>query len=127
MHPSDRFLWVEECASQTKTAFGQTYGYNNGTWEMRPGGPNIGPSPFFTAQFVDSPAAFHGHNSTFSFVDGHAESRKWLSNLVITFANDMNPNKYINIPGSDGTGAAANGATADLYYVASHFPTVLNP
>jgi prepilin-type N-terminal cleavage/methylation domain-containing protein len=126
-HPSERFLWVEECASQQQTAFGQTFGINNGTWEMHPGGPNIGPSPFSTAQWVDSPAAFHGANSTFNFVDGHAESRKWLSSLIITFANDMNPLKYSNLGGSDGTGAAANNATADLFYVASHFPTSLNP
>ncbi len=95
MHPSDRFLWVEECASQQQTAFGQTFGINDGTWEMHPGNPNGVPSPFFTAAWVDSPAAFHGANSTFSFVDGHAESHKWLSGLVITFANDMNP--LINI------------------------------
>jgi prepilin-type N-terminal cleavage/methylation domain-containing protein len=127
MHPSDRFLWVEECASQQQTAFGQTFGINNGTWEMHPGNPNGPPSPFFTAEWVDSPAAFHGANSTFNFVDGHAESRKWLSGLVITFANDMNPLKYSNLGGSDGTGAAANNAKADLYYVASHFPTSINP
>ncbi len=127
MHPSERFLWVEECASQQQTAFGQTFGINNGTWEMHPGNPNGPPSPFFTAEWVDSPAAFHGANSTFNFVDGHAESRKWLSGLVITFANDMNPLKYSNLGGSDGTGTAANNATSDLYYVASHFPTSINP
>ena len=127
LHPSDRFLWVEESASQQQTAFGETFGINQGTWEMHPGGPNIGPSPFFTAQWVDSPAAFHGANSTFNFADGHADSRKWLSGLVITFANDMNPLKYSNLGGSDGTGAAANNAKSDLYYVASHFPTSINP
>lgn len=126
-HPSDRFLWVEESASQQTTAFGQTVGINDGTWEMHPGNPNGMPSPFFTAQWVDSPAAFHGANSTFSFVDGHAQSRRWISGLVITFANDMNPLKYSNLGGNDGTGAAANNATADLFYVASHFPTSLNP
>ena len=126
-HPSERFLWVEESASQQATAFGQTFGINDGTWEMHPGNPNGPPSAFFTAEFVDSPAAFHGANSTFSFVDGHAESRKWLSGSVIAFANDMNPLKYSNLSGNDGTGTAANNAKADLYYVASHFPTSINP
>lgn len=128
LHPSDRFLWVEECASQQKTAFGQTFGINDGTWEMHPGGPNIGPSPFFTARWVDSPAAFHGANSTFNFADGHAEPHKWLSGLTIAFANDMSPDKYPNIS-SSGTGADANAIApySDLYYVASHFPTSINP
>ena len=126
-HPSDRFLWVEECASQQQTAFGQTFGINDGTWEMHPGNPNGPPSPFFTAEWVDSPAAFHGANSTFSFADGHAETRRWISGLVVTFANDMNPLKYSNLSGNDGTGTAANNAKDDLYYVASHFPTSINP
>jgi hypothetical protein len=39
----------------------------------------------------------------------------------------MNPLKYSNLGGSDGTGAAANNAKSDLYYVASHFPTGINP
>jgi len=127
-HPSDRFLWVEECASQQATAFGQTVGINDGTWEMHPGNPNGPPSPFFTASWVDSPAAFHGANSTFCFVDGHAQSRKWLSGLTIAFANDMSINKYSNL-NPNGTGAKANTSppSADCYYVASGFPTSINP
>ena len=123
-HPSDRFLWVEESASQQATVSGQTFGINQGTWEMLPGNPSSG---FVSAKWVDSPAAFHGANSTFCFVDGHAQSRKWLSGLVVAFANDMNPNKYENMGGSDKSGTAADAATADLDYVASHFPTSLNP
>jgi prepilin-type N-terminal cleavage/methylation domain-containing protein/prepilin-type processing-associated H-X9-DG protein len=127
MNSSTRFLWVEECASQTRTAFGQTFGENDGAWDMQPGNPNSPPSPFFTATWVDSPAAFHGANSTFSFVDGHAAPHKWLSSLVITFANSMSPGKYFNISPNTGEGVAANAAKADLYYVASHFPTTINP
>jgi prepilin-type N-terminal cleavage/methylation domain-containing protein/prepilin-type processing-associated H-X9-DG protein len=125
-HPSDRFLWVEECSSQQKSLYGLTFGENIHTWDMSPGAANIGPSPFYTAQWLDSPAAFHGHNSTFSFADGHAESRKWLSGLVITFANSMDPDKYSNLNPS-GAGTAANAAKADLYFVASHYPTSQNP
>jgi prepilin-type N-terminal cleavage/methylation domain-containing protein len=58
MHPSERFLWVEECASQTQTAFGQTFGINQGTWEMHPGGPNIGPSPFLLPHGLTHPQHF---------------------------------------------------------------------
>jgi hypothetical protein len=47
--------------------------------------------------------------------------------LVITFANSMNPAKYVNIGGPSSSGGQADAATADLYYVASHFPTSINP
>lgn len=124
MHTSDRFLWVEECASQEVTAHGQTFGENQRTWDMREGTPALN---FVDALWGDSPAAFHGANSTFNFADGHAESRKWLSGSVITFANSMNPNKYAKTPpGTEAAAAQANGLQ-DLYYVASHNPTVLNP
>jgi prepilin-type N-terminal cleavage/methylation domain-containing protein/prepilin-type processing-associated H-X9-DG protein len=128
IHPSDRFLWVEECSSQQETLGGQTIGEADGSWDMNPGTPAQGfNGPFSTAAWIDSPAAFHGANSTFAFVDGHAEPHKWISGLVITFANSMSPSKYSNVPGSTGEGSAANNATTDLYYVASHFPTPLNP
>jgi prepilin-type N-terminal cleavage/methylation domain-containing protein len=127
-HPSDRFLWVEECASQQQTVHGLTFAENMDTWDMSPGAPNITPSnPFFSAAWIDSPAAFHVANSTFSFADGHAESHRWISSLVITFANSMNPSKYSNIGGASSAGNLANAAKADLYYVASHFPTSANP
>ncbi|HEX4266014.1 MAG TPA: prepilin-type N-terminal cleavage/methylation domain-containing protein [Verrucomicrobiae bacterium] len=122
---SDRFLWVEECGSQSPA--GQAYFENQHAWDMHPGDPNGPPSPFFTASWVDSPAAYHGANSTFSFVDGHAESHKWLNKLVIDFANSLSPSKYYNIGGSSSPGALANADKADLYYVASHFATDINP
>ena len=123
-HPSDRFLWVEECASQEVTAHGQTFGENQRTWDMREGTPAFG---FADALWGDSPAAFHGANSTFNFADGHAESRKWLSGAVIAFANSMNPNKYAKTPPGTEAAAAQKYGLQDLYYVASHNPTLLNP
>jgi len=124
MHPADRFLWVEECSSQQLTAYGQTFGENELTWDMDSGTPSLG---FSDAEWGDSPAAFHGENSTFNFVDGHAESRKWLSGAVVAFANSMNPDKYkFPGPGTEEAAAQAQGKQ-DLYWVASHNPTVLNP
>ena len=127
LHSSERFLWVEECASQQKTAYGQTFTENDHAWDMYPGDPTLPPSPFFSAAWVDSPAAFHGESSTFSFADGHAEAHKWVSGLVITFANSMKTSKYSNVGGASSEGGQANAAKADLYYVASHFPTSKNP
>jgi prepilin-type processing-associated H-X9-DG protein len=125
-HPSERFLWVEECSSQTVTVDGQKFAENEHAWEMYPGSPTAPPRPFYTAMWIDSPAAFHGSSSTFSFADGHAESHKWISGLVVAFAKSMS-DKYSNSPGNTGEGLAANNAKEDLYYVASHFPTLENP
>jgi prepilin-type processing-associated H-X9-DG protein len=128
MHPSDRFLWVEECSSQQQTASGLTFAENVHSWDMYPGAPDVTPSnPFFTAAWVDSPAAYHGANSTFSFIDGHAEPHKWVSGSVIAFANSMSPSKYSNVGGASSAGSQANGAKSDLFYVASHYPTSANP
>jgi hypothetical protein len=38
----------------------------------------------------------------------------------------MDPDKYSNLNPS-GAGTAANAAKADLYFVASHYPTSQNP
>lgn len=128
MHPSDRIVWVEESSSQQVTVGGQTFGEADGGWDMNPGTPDAGfNGPFSSAAWVDSPAAFHGANSTFAFIDGHAEPHTWLVGLTITFANDMSPLKYPN-KSSSGSGAQANASTdhRDIIYVASHFPTPLN-
>jgi prepilin-type N-terminal cleavage/methylation domain-containing protein len=123
-HASQRFLFVEECASQV-TQWGQNSHHmieNLNAWDMNPGDPGSTP-PFKDAGWIDSPAAFHGANSTFSFCDGHSESRKWRSSLVVAFANSMG-SKY-------GTGhnpsIPADAATEDLRYCAERFATLLNP
>jgi prepilin-type processing-associated H-X9-DG protein len=123
LHSSDRFLWVEESDSQQITVGGQLCGENVRTWDMTVGNPAIN---FINARWGDSPAAFHGRSSTFSFADGHAEAHKWVSDAVIRFANSMNPRKFTITGGAEGSAAQAN-AKDDLYYVASHNPTVLNP
>jgi prepilin-type processing-associated H-X9-DG protein len=123
LHPSERFLWVEECDSQQITVGGQRCGENVRTWDMRVGNPALN---FANASWGDSPAAYHGNNSTFNFADGHAESHRWLSAEVIAFANSMNPSKFTITGGAEGNAAQTRGKQ-DLYYVASHNPTVLNP
>jgi len=116
-HPSERFLWIEECASQ---GAGLPYIENDNAWDMTPGDPTItSANPFAAAGWIDSMAAFHGPNSTFSFADGHAESHRWVSAEVVKYANNMNKN-YGNPPSSSAT-------RADLLYVASHFATLVNP
>jgi prepilin-type N-terminal cleavage/methylation domain-containing protein/prepilin-type processing-associated H-X9-DG protein len=127
LHSSQRFVFVEECSSQKPSA-ASAYVEAEGAWDMSPGSPTVTPTqPFASAAWLDSPAAFHGDDSTFSFADGHVEDHKWISPLVIAFANSMSTSKYKNIGGGSSAGSQANAAKADLYYVASHFPTTANP
>jgi len=106
-HPSDRFLWVEE---------NDPRGENLNSWLMNPGTP-----PTFTgAGFIDSVASWHGHNSTFSWADGHAESHQWIDSATIAYALSMDPNKYSSTP----TFAQC---PHDLFYLASGYVTLQNP
>ncbi|HWD92131.1 MAG TPA: prepilin-type N-terminal cleavage/methylation domain-containing protein [Verrucomicrobiae bacterium] len=85
MHPTDRFLWVEE---------NDPRGENQSSWVMKPG-----TRPTFAgAAFVDSVASWHGYNSTFSWADGHAESHRWIDGTTIKYALNMDPNKYSSPP-----------------------------
>jgi len=115
MHPSDRMLWVEECDGR---------GDNLGSWFFNPGTPQ---DNFQTEKpsWVDSPAAFHGVTSTFNFADGHAEAHKWVNASTLFFAKSLDQNKagdYVSQTAND----PQNG-TEDLYWVATHYPTVNNP
>ena len=120
LHASDRILWVEEESSQRASSGA---GINENSWDMNPDSPA---DNFQNAQWIDSPAVFHGNSSTFNFADGHAESHKWIDGATVAFAGSMDVNKYF-----DGVIAAANAggpsANPDLYWIASHFGTVLNP
>jgi len=115
IHTSDRILWVEECDAR---------GDNLGSWDFRPGTPQDN----FTTQapsWIDSPAAFHGVTSTFNFADGHAEAHKWVNASTLYFATSMDQNKA-----NDTVAQIANNSengTNDLYWVAAHYPTRLNP
>jgi prepilin-type N-terminal cleavage/methylation domain-containing protein/prepilin-type processing-associated H-X9-DG protein len=52
--------------------------YNRGTWFLN----------FTPPGWVDPFAIFHGHWSTFSFADGHAEGHKWADPATIKAATD---------------------------------------
>ncbi len=80
MHPSERFLWVEE---------NDPRGENLGPWDMH--APT--PSAFTDASFVDSVASWHGGTSSFNWADGHAENHKWVDAKTITYALSNDPSK----------------------------------
>ena len=81
--------------------------------------PNPTP-PFTSAAFLDGPAAWHGGTSTFNWADGHAESHKWLDSRTVTFALDMNPNKFTYAPD-------ITACPRDLAFVANGYASILNP
>jgi prepilin-type N-terminal cleavage/methylation domain-containing protein/prepilin-type processing-associated H-X9-DG protein len=115
VHPAERILWVEECDGR---------GDNLGSWDFQPGSPQDN-FKSQTPQWVDSPAAYHGTTSTFSFADGHVEAHKWLNASTLFFAKSLDPGKA-----NDYVAQIANdpqNGTADLYWVAMHFPMRNNP
>jgi prepilin-type processing-associated H-X9-DG protein len=67
--PSMTMVFIEEADSR---------GYNKGTWALNTDPPG----------WVDTFAVFHGETSSFSFVDGHCESHKWVEGSTIKAARD---------------------------------------
>ena len=109
MHPSDRYLWIEE---------NDPRGENFNSWLITPGTPS---SKFSDAAIVDSLAVWHGGNSSsFSMADGHAQTHTFLDSAVIAYAASMDPNKYSTPP-------APSQCPRDLPWLANGCATTLNP
>jgi len=106
LHPAGRLIWVET---------GDMRGEGFGTWQM--GNYGTPANNFSTAQFVDSPAAFHEAAANFNFCDGHVEMHKWVNLATVALANSTSPSKE-------------NGSyllNADSVWVGSHYPGPQNP
>ncbi len=56
-------------------------GYNNGSWTVTWTGSG------FT--WVDPLAMYHGNVTTFGYADGHGESHKWLSSLIVNYGKGV--------------------------------------
>jgi len=108
MHPSSKFLFVEE---------NDPRGENWGTWVM--GVSGTAANNWSGTTIVDSPAAFHGTSSTFSYADGHAVSRRWLAGATVSYAASMDPGKYGNPPSAAST-------AADVEFLIGGYPFVGN-
>jgi len=109
VHPSSRFVFVEE---------NDPRGENEGSWEQ---GSLTAPPPWNGSSEEDSTASWHEQNSTFSWVDGHAVTHRWVDRAMITYALSMNGNKY--------GGPTPNLTTApqDWLYIMQGYPTQWNP
>lgn len=119
MHPSERITFVEENDPRTITVAGSfTFGENGGCWEMIHSGwtPTTTPQPPENIPFWDSPAAYHVASSTFSFVDGHAQNRRWIDGQTVAYALSMNPSKFSSPPP----------ANVDSAQVSIWYPTINN-
>jgi prepilin-type N-terminal cleavage/methylation domain-containing protein/prepilin-type processing-associated H-X9-DG protein len=81
LHPSARFLWVEENDPRGESVGGWVINANN-------------PPSWTGSSFEDGPAAWHGGTSTFSWADGHVENHKWLNSVTVSFALSMDPQKW---------------------------------
>jgi prepilin-type N-terminal cleavage/methylation domain-containing protein/prepilin-type processing-associated H-X9-DG protein len=110
LHPSERFLWVEE---------NDPRGESVGGWVINAQNP-----PNWTgSSFEDGPAAWHGGTSTFSWADGHAENHKWLDSPTVSFALKMDPQKWSSAP------SLCNITTCprDTAYVCNGYVSTQNP
>jgi prepilin-type N-terminal cleavage/methylation domain-containing protein/prepilin-type processing-associated H-X9-DG protein len=115
LHASQRYVWIEENDPRP--------GENQGWWELIPAGT---PPTFTGTKLTDSPASWHGHNSTFGWADGHAESHHWLDAANIAYALSNDPNKYFN--GSAPTiDPGPYSAPNDVYFLANGYATLQNP
>lgn len=108
MHPSERFVFVEE---------NDPRGESIGSWMMKQGTP----PDFSAAQIVDSPAAWHNStSSTFNWADGHAVSRTWRDRSFVAHALSMVADKYA-------TGPTMAQAPRDVSFIANGYATKVNP
>lgn len=105
LHPSQRFLWVEENDARG--------GENRDSWEMHQGTPPL----FKDAGFNDKVASWHGHSSTFSWADGHATAHTWRDAATVKYALSMT---------RSGAPTFAQ-APHDLSWLAEGYATTKNP
>ncbi len=101
---STRMLWVEENDKR---------GDNLNSWEFGMA-PNFESSPS-SLSWVDCPAVYHINSSTFSFADGHAESRRWFTGATQSLA------------AAGASYPASASPYNDVVYVAERYPCVENP
>ena len=110
LHASDRIVFVEEMDPR---------GDNIDSWGFQMGAAYTTP-PFGGSKWVDSPAAYHGSSTTFSFADGHCAANRWKDSATIAFAKSTDPNKYSSPP-------MPTSCPNDLSWVANQFPCDINP
>jgi hypothetical protein len=113
LHPSLRILWMEE---------NDPRGENEGGWDFGQAVLAGDKVDYPNCSFIDSPACFHGPNSSFNFADGHAMSRRWMDTVTINYGASMDASKYSDMAKPD-----YSNAPHDTLFVATGYPSLVNP
>lgn len=96
-YPEEKMVFVEEADPRN---------YNAGGW-----GIHMFDCPNNPDSFGDRMASFHGNKGNMSFVDGHAETRKWQDPDTIEFFENIYFTGFLTDPGN-----------VDLLWLQRHFP-----
>ena len=113
-HPSDRYIWVEENDPRTESL---------SSWDQT---SFTSPPTFAGSQLEDSTACWHGQDSSFAWVDGHATDHRWLDSVNITYALSMNPSKYPQTGGAVPVPTMAN-SPHDMLFLVQGWASQVNP
>ena len=113
-HPSQRYVFVEE---------NDPRGENFGSWDQT---ALTTPPRWAGSVEEDSTASWHGHNSTFSWGDGHVEIHRWVDGTMIAYALSMNPQKYPETGGAIPAPTLSNSPN-DMFFLATGYATKINP
>jgi prepilin-type N-terminal cleavage/methylation domain-containing protein/prepilin-type processing-associated H-X9-DG protein len=114
LHPSKRYVWVEENDPRS--------GENQSWWQIYLNGT----SPAFTGtRLADSGASWHGNNSTFGWADGHSEAHRWVDSYAIAFFKNNDSTRPPPI--SSMAAPDLNNSPNDVLYLANGFATQENP
>ena len=85
---------------------------HNGTWSYNPG----------TQSLWDPLGLFHNEACTFSFMDGHAERKKWLDKRTIIYCNSREEAAAMGF----GKGQVFSPPNEDLNWLDEHYPGKTN-
>jgi prepilin-type N-terminal cleavage/methylation domain-containing protein/prepilin-type processing-associated H-X9-DG protein len=95
---------------------GSRYGENEGGWHLPfNGGANRIANPG-SWTFYDPLASYHNKSSTFGFVDGHADRRRWMDKRTLEFIrnNAENPSSHSGI-------RTSSPGNEDIQWLLEHF------
>jgi prepilin-type N-terminal cleavage/methylation domain-containing protein/prepilin-type processing-associated H-X9-DG protein len=101
-NPGKKMLFVEDIYD------GRAGNHNAGAWSYEPR----------TQSLWDPLGVFHSNACTFSFMDGHAERKKWADKRTIIYCNS----RFTAEAQGFGKGQVFNPANEDLYWLDEHYP-----
>jgi len=101
-NPGKKMLFVEDIYD------GQAGNHNAGAWSYIPKAHSL----------WDPLGIFHSNACTFSFMDGHAERKKWADKRTIIYCNSRDEAASKGY----GKGSVFNPPNEDLYWLDEHYP-----